>query len=310
MTPTDLVFDSGGTACSAWHFAAQGKGLVGPTGRPAVVMAHGFGGTKDSGLAPFAERFAAAGADVLAFDYCGFGASAGTPRQSISLRRQVGDYEAAVAAAQRLPGVDPNRIMLWGTSLSGGHVLQVAAGRDDIAGVIAMTPLTNGWAVSRTAAVRTDPLAALRWTLAGVGSRLAVGRGGEATLMPLVGRPGEPGAMALAGAYESYTALAGPTWRNEVDAAVGLEVGRIRATRWARKLRCPLLVQVGDFDRFVPPSSVVKTAVAGRAQVHHYPCDHFDVWPGNDWFDKAVDDQLAFMERTLAPAVSSEQISA
>ena len=302
MTPTDITFESAGVACAAWHFTAQGQRLDSGAGRPAVVMAHGFGGTKDSGLAPFAERFAAAGADVLAFDYRGFGASAGTPRQSISLARQVADYAAAVTAAQALPGVDPNRIVLWGPSLSGGHVIRVAAGRDDIAAVIAMTPLTNGLAVSRTAAVRTDPLAALRWTLAGVGSRVAVRRGGDATLMPLVGRPGAPGAMTLDGAYESYTALAGPSWRNEVDAAVGLEVGRIRATGWAKRLRCPLLVQIGDFDRFVPPASVVKTAVAGRAQVHHYPCDHFDVWPGNDWFDKAVGDQVAFLTRTLAPA--------
>ena len=47
-------------------------------GRPVVVMAHGLGGTKDSGLEPFAEALAAAGLDVLAFDYRGFGASSGT----------------------------------------------------------------------------------------------------------------------------------------------------------------------------------------------------------------------------------------
>ena len=53
-------------------------------GRPVVVMAHGLGGTKDSGLAPFAEGLAEAGLDVLAFDYRGFGASEGEPRQTIS----------------------------------------------------------------------------------------------------------------------------------------------------------------------------------------------------------------------------------
>lgn len=36
----------------------------------------------------------------------------------------------------------------------------------------------------------------------------------------------------------------------------------------------------------MPADSVVKTAVLGRGEVHHYPCDHFDVWAGHDWFEK------------------------
>jgi pimeloyl-ACP methyl ester carboxylesterase len=80
----DLSFDSAGTECAAWHFTATGDALATPAGRPLVVMAHGLGGTKDSGLAPFAERLADAGLDVLAFDYRGFGASAGSPRQTVS----------------------------------------------------------------------------------------------------------------------------------------------------------------------------------------------------------------------------------
>ena len=69
-------------------------------------MAHGLGGTKDSGLEPFATGLAEAGLDVLAFDYRGFGASGGTPRQRVSMAGQLEDYRAAMAAAARLPGVD------------------------------------------------------------------------------------------------------------------------------------------------------------------------------------------------------------
>jgi dienelactone hydrolase len=73
----------------------------------------------------------------------------------------------------------------------------------------------------------------------------------------------------------------------------------IRTTAAAKKLRCPLLVQIADFDQYVPAGAVAATAARGRAQVHHYPCDHFDVWPGNDWFDKTAHDQVAFLSRTL-----------
>jgi len=242
---------------------------------------------------------------VLAFDYRGFGASEGFPRQMVSIVEQVRDYQAAIAAAKKLPGVDPNRIVLWGSSLSGGHVLRVAADRGDIAAVIAMTPLTSGLAASRAAVAHRDVPSALKWTLVGVKSRFAVARGGRPTLMPLVARPGDPGALALDGSYESYTALVGPTWRNEVDAAVGLQIAAIRTANAAKRLRCPLLVQIADFDRYVPADSVAKTAVLGRGEVHHYPCDHFDVWPDHDCFEKAVADQIAFLSRTLVSTALS-----
>jgi pimeloyl-ACP methyl ester carboxylesterase len=299
MTYTELQFTSDGAVCSAWHFAASSDALKGPAGRPVVVMGHGFGGTKDSGLEPFAEQFAAAGLDVLAFDYRGFGASEGQPRQQISINRQVADYEAAVASAQRLPGVDPNRVVLWGSSLSGGHVIRVAAGRDDIAAVIAMTPLTNSLATGRQVIAQYNVRTAMRSSLNGVRSLVAVARGKAPIMMPVVARPGEPGALALAGAYESYLSMAGPTWRNEVDSTVGLELSMIKTKAYAKALRAKLLVQIADFDRFVPADSVAKTAVQGRGQVHRYPCDHFDVWPGHDWFDKAARDQVTFLRRVL-----------
>ncbi|CRZ15379.1 alpha/beta hydrolase [Mycolicibacterium neworleansense] len=299
MTYTELTFYSAGERCSAWHFAAAGDGLTGPAGRAVVVMAHGFGGTKDSGLQPFAERFSAAGLDVLAFDYRGFGASDGQPRQSVSVERQMADYGAAIAAAQRLPGVDRSRVVLWGSSFSGSHVLRVAAQCADVAAVIGMTPLTSGLAASRAAVAHRDVASALRWTLAGVKSRVAVAAGRAPTLMPLAAEPGEAGALALDGAYESYRAIAGPTWRNEVDSAIGMELVQIRTGAAAKSLKCPVLIQIADFDRFVPANSVMKTAVQARAQVHHYPCDHFDVWPGHDWFDTAADDQVKFLTAHL-----------
>ncbi|MGV0741847.1 alpha/beta hydrolase [Mycolicibacterium sp. XJ870] len=302
MTPDDVGFYADGEQCSAWHFPAVGDGFAGPAGRPVVVMAHGFGGTKDSGLQPFAERFSAAGLDVLAFDYRGFGASEGQPRQSVSVDRQLADYAAAVGAAQRLPGVDAGRVALWGSSFSGSHVLRTAARFPDVAAVIAMTPLTSGLAASRAAVAHRDVASALHWTLVGLKSRLAVAAGGAPTLMPLAARPGEAGALALDGAYDSYVSIAGPTWRNEVDAGIGMELVRIRTAAAAKTLKCPVLVQIADFDRFVPANSVVKTAVQARAQVHHYPCDHFDVWPGHDWFETAVEHQLAFLSRTFRPA--------
>jgi pimeloyl-ACP methyl ester carboxylesterase len=301
MTFTETTFRPGDASCHAWHFAAADDALTGPDGRPAVVMAHGLGGTKDSGLAPFAEGLSAAGLDVLAFDYRGFGASGGEPRQTVSMARQVEDYRAAMRAAQDLPGVDPGRLVLWGVSLSGGHVLAAGAGRDDVAAVVSLTPLVSGAAAGRLAMAHHKPSSIMRSTVAGLRSRVG-SRFGSPVMMPIVGRPGEVAALTLDGCYEAYTAMAGPTWRNEIDAAVGLELGGHRPGRFAKELRCPLLVQIADFDRSAPAQAAAKAAFQGRAEVRHYPCDHFDVWPGADCFEAVLAHQVAFLRRKLAPA--------
>ncbi|MBI2243750.1 MAG: alpha/beta hydrolase [Nocardioides sp.] len=259
-------------------------------------MAHGLGGTKDSGLRPFAGSLAGAGLDVLAFDYRGFGASGGSPRQTVSMTGQLEDYRAAMAAAARLPGVDLTRLVLWGVSLAGGHVLAAAARRDDVAAVVSLTPLVDGLAAGRHALAHHRPSALLRSTVAGVRSRVGAPR-----MMPVVARPGALGALTLEGSLEDYLALAGPTWRNEIDAAVGLELGNHRPGRQAKHVRAPLLVQIADLDRSAPPRAAAKAAFAGRAEVRHYPCDHFDVWPGKPWHDAAVRHQVAFLTRVLAP---------
>jgi uncharacterized protein len=101
----------------------------------------------------------------------------------------------------------------------------------------------------------------------GVASRVSVARGRGAKLMPLVAHPGRRGALALEDAYESYTSMAGPTWRNEIDSAVGLEMGGIRSTAAAKRMRSQLLVQIADFDRYVSAESVARTAVHGRGTV-------------------------------------------
>jgi uncharacterized protein len=40
--------------------------------------------------------------------------------------------------------------------------------------------------------------------------------------------------------------------------------------------------------------------------VHRYPCDHFDVWPGRDWFDKVVEHQVAFISRAVQSRVVAQ----
>jgi pimeloyl-ACP methyl ester carboxylesterase len=297
-----ITFDSHGTRCEAWYVEAAHDRLAGPDGRPGLVMAHGLGGTRDSGLLPFAEAFAAAGVDVLLFDYRGFGGSGGAERQVVSLAAQVDDYRAALDAVAGLPAVDPHRLVLWGVSLAGGHVFSAAAGRDDVAAVVAVVPMVDGLAAARHALASHGKSELLRATALGVRSRVGALAGAGRRMMPIVARPGEPGALTVAGALEDYLAIAGPTWRNEIAADVGLELGSRRAVHDAKALACPVLVQIADFDRSAPPHAAAKAAFRARAEVRHYPGDHFDVFPGKPWHHASVAHAVAFLTRHLTPA--------
>ncbi len=300
----ETSFVSNGTRCSAWHLPGEGVAFAGDRGRPCVVMAHGFGGTRDTGLLGYAEGFAAAGLDVLVFDYRGFGASEGSPRQLVSYRRQRADYVAAIAAARSLPEVDPDRVVLWGTSYSGGHVLPVAVQDGRVAAVLSLTPAMDG-ATAVAAIARRHPVTLLALVGHGLRDLAAALRGRSPHHLPVVGKPGSTAVMTSPGAYAGYLALAGPTWRNEVGARAALEVAFNRPTRYASRLRAPLLVQVGEYDAVAPPSAARRAARAARnAVTRTYPVDHFDVYDG-PWQQRALADQLAFLTRVLrAPARS------
>lgn len=302
-----VTFDSYGTDCDAWFFEpVSGGPFERSRGWPVVVMAHGFGGTKDSGLAPFARALCDSGLAVFAFDYRGFGASGGVPRQRVSMAEQACDYRAAIAAAGRQPGVDATRVVVWGVSMSGGHALTVAADRADVCAVIAMVPLVSGAAAGKLAFEQVGASAIAGSTVTAVRSALASRVGREPVMMPLVGRPGERAALTAEGYYESYLALAGPTWRNEVDAAVGLEIGGYRVGRQVSRIAAPVLIQIADFDRVAPADAAARTAFDARAEVRHYPCDHFDIFPGQAWFDAAVAHQIRFLSRHLAAVAAAD----
>lgn len=297
---TQVAFDSAGTACRALHVPAEHDGLATDAGRPVVVLAHGLGGTADSGLEPFARAFAAAGLDAFAFDYRGFGASDGEPRQVVSLEAQVEDWRAAARAAAQLPGVAPHRIVLWGVSLAGGHVLRLAAGRDDVAAVIAVVPMVDGIAAAKHALPHHSTSQLLRSSAAGIRSRVATKLGRGPVMMPVVAPPGQPGALTLPGALEDYLAIAGPTWRNEIAADVSLELGTRAPLKAAGEITCPVLVQVADFDRSAPPDAAMEAARRARAEVRHYPGDHFDLFPGKPHHERAVEHAVHFLRRHLA----------
>ena len=135
---------SEGTRISAEIFApkdSEGKPL------PTIVMSHGWGGTAEA-LRPFRITFAKAGYHVITFDYRGWAKSdsrliltGARPREKdgkviaevkevrevVDPIDQTADIMNAIHWAAADKQCDPERIGIWGSSYSGGHVVYVAA---------------------------------------------------------------------------------------------------------------------------------------------------------------------------------------
>lgn len=284
MERREHIFKSGSDSCAAWLYPAGG----GVATAPIVVMAHGLSGTRRDCLGPFAERFASAGIAAFVFDHRGFGDSAGVP-DLFRPRRQLDDWRAAIASARSLPGIDPDRVATFGSSMGGGNALAAAAADRSVAAAVSQVPLLD--IVSQ--AHRSSPLVMARVMLAAL-----LGRH-----LPAVGQPSE---AAFINAPESevgwrrVVAMGEDSrWRNRVSAR-WLLGAPFRTGRHAAGLHCPWLVCVGEADRVARPGPAV--AAAGRAplgELRLYPgVDHFDIYDGPA-HEAVVADEVAFLRRHL-----------
>ncbi len=305
-----VEFQSRGVRCVGVHLAGVGDAFLGADGRrPCVVLANGFAATVDSGLLPYVERFAGAGIDALAFDYRGFGASDGEPRQLLSIPDQLEDYAAAIDFARSLDDVDPDRIAVWGSSYSGGHAVAAAVADGHVGAVIAQIPAMDGLAALANVVRHAGPGQLARLTLAGLRDLAASLRGRPPVMLDVVGPPGSLAAMTAPDAEAGYRAIAGPSWRNEVAARFALRAAAYRPGLQADRLPCPMLVQIADRDTVAPVKAAQQAAwrATGRAEVRTYPIGHFDIYTGEP-FERAIADQLHFLRRHIgaSPATRSD----
>jgi dienelactone hydrolase len=197
-----VTFDSGGERCDGWLFRSEGNSAW-----PCVVMAHGFGGIRAARLDAFAERFAEAGIAALVYDYRHLGTSAGQPRGLIDIRRQREDYRSAVAHARGVDYIDPTRIALWGTSFSGGHVLEVAAADPRIAAAVLTNPYVDGLVAFRKARRAMGLKTGLRLLRLALADRIRERRQQPPARVPLTGPPGSTAIFTTPDAEPGFASI-------------------------------------------------------------------------------------------------------
>lgn len=290
LEPTEVQFASEGVVCAASFYRPLG---VGPF--PIIVMAHGLGGTRRMRLPAYAERFVTAGYACLIFDYRHFGESGGEPRQLLDIGKQMVDWKSAVAFARSLEDVNPDQVVIWGTSFGGGHVIATAAQDKQLAAAIAQCPFTDGFA----SALTVDPITSLRLTAIALADRIGSWFGAAPKMVATAGRPGEVALMNAPDAFDGYLALAsaGETVKNHVAARFGLDIIRHFPGRMTAKIACPILFCVCDTDTVAPAKATLRHAArAPKGEIKRYPDGHFDIYRG-EAFERVIVDQLAFLAR-------------
>jgi len=291
MNRIDCVFKSGELNCAAWLYRPEGNGP-----HPCVILAHGFGGIRQMRLDAYASCFARAGLAALVFDYRHFGESEGEPRQVLDIKMQLADWSAAVAYVRGLEKIDGERIALWGTSFSGGHVIETAARDKRIAAVVAQVPFVDGFAT-----LRTGMRANMRLAAAWLRDELRQQQQKSPYYVKVIGAPGTLAAITSSDAESGTHAMMveGVHWENSVAGRIFLPVGFYRPLKAAPHVRCPLLICVCDRDTVTPPGPAIKAARnAPGGELRQYAGSHFDIYVG-ELFARAAADQCAFLTRCL-----------
>ncbi len=149
MPPDDIQFRTDTIISEGTRMAAELFSPRQPSEAklPTIIMSHGWGGTAEH-LRPDAIVFARAGYLVVVFDYRGWGnsdsrlilADAAPESKADKLIAEVKEIREVVDPIDQTTDLlsaihwvhgdarcDPNRIGLWGSSFSGGHVVYVAA---------------------------------------------------------------------------------------------------------------------------------------------------------------------------------------
>ena len=175
----DVHFYSEGIQCYGRIFTPKSLSAEGKA--PAVVLAPGWGETAGS-IERYAARFASRGLVAMVIDYRGWGKSGGflqtvdpvktddrlrfsqmTARVRIRRKRlipqhQILDIRNALYYLQGEPGVDRNRVGLWGRGMAGGHVIVIAATDARIKAAVAHAPVIEGKGTPKTASAPTGVL--------------------------------------------------------------------------------------------------------------------------------------------------------
>lgn len=258
-----------------------------------VIMGHGFSATISGMVADrFAEVFYEAGFVVLLYDHRSFGISDGAPRCEVDAFGQARGYRSAIDFAAGLPGVDRDRIALWGDSLSGGAVIAAGAVDPRAAAVIAQVPACGAEAPPHDPDGSIFDSTCRPYLDTSCSKTHAATRKGP---MPVVSfdQAGTPSLLTPVTAYRwfiEYGGRHGTSWVNRASVVAPAEPARWAPVLCAAHLKAPSLFVIASEDEMpgadpevariafdhAPPPKEVREIEGGHFGLLHYPSALFD----------------------------------
>jgi pimeloyl-ACP methyl ester carboxylesterase len=138
----EVFFFSDGLKIAAYLYTPEQWKPDAPA-RPGIVVLHGYTGMKDVYGLDVPERLWREGYFVLAIDHRGFGTSAGANGRPNPLEQSQDVYDA-ITYLETVPGIDPDRIGIYGTSWGGGTAIWTTAFDRRIKVVVSAVMVSDG----------------------------------------------------------------------------------------------------------------------------------------------------------------------
>ena len=266
--------------------------------KPAVIiMAHGLAALRQFKLIQYTQRFAQTEYAVEQIDYRYWGGSTGRPRQLVSIQFQLEDWRTMIAHIFERKSVDNRRIVLWGTSLSGGYVLNLAAELKNVQAVIAQIPFVDGAESAKLYPLQKLPKALKISSQDYMGAKVSM----APKTLPVVSHK-DLCFMPTADSYSGYLSIVNPDyyWSGEIPARIFFNLIRYRPILDVRKISVPVLFIASKQDSLIPIESSRETAtnIAPFVEYHEWDMQHFDIYHGQ-WFEKAITTQLEFLHQYI-----------
>jgi uncharacterized protein len=189
-------------------------------------------------------------------------------------------------------------VILWGTSFSGGHVLQLAARHDDLAAVISQLPHVSGLATI----VKVHPRTLIKTTCAAL-IDLVAGSFNRTFYSRVIGEPGQCAAVTSDSAVEAYRKMLPPdiSWENKVLARSFLQIPLYTPRKDAQRITAPTLVIAARRDSVVPASATRRAArKIPNCTFHSIDGDHFEPY-FDECFEENIRLQLEFLREHVPP---------
>jgi len=261
---------------------------------PVIVMAHGFGANKLMGLAKYADAFASIGYACLVFDYRRWGASDGVPRHILIVKDQLEDYRTVIRYAREQPQFDSERVVVWGSSFSGGHSITLAAEPTvNVFAAIAQCPYTGSTAPIK---VTTSFLKTIFYASTDVIKQTL---GMKPSYIPGVAEPGKVGGLTEDGSLEGLYAICDnkEDFPNEISASSLLQIPSYQPVATASAIKCPLLLIAPTQDNLcLLPSAEKVVELAPKGEILKLDTGHFDVYPGQSHWEASIESMLVFLK--------------